>query len=422
MDSSSRSKIFYGYFVVAGCFVTLFVLWGMLLNTFPILLKPMGDDMGWGRGPIMIAMLMGALGTAVAAPIAGKMVDRFGARPVMIAGALLTGVLLLGGAYMINQLWHLWVTFFFGGFGTMTATLIPCSALVSNWFVERRGTAMGVAFSGTSIGGMITSPIINWIIMNFGWRAAFVTTGATLVVFVIPVVFFLIRSHPSDMGVEPYRGAAAETGDDGITWGVGVKEAFSEPAFWQIAAVMLIVGIVTGGVNNHCPAYLNDIGHSKTMAAYAWAAVMGAMSVGKLAIGRASDRFASQKMMAFACALLSLGILILPFSTPYSVVMIFAIIYGPACAAPLVLNPLLTSQNLGMKNFGAIFGILSIMGAVGGAAGPVAAGMYFDKTETYLPIFYVFVGLMLAAGVCSLFIKPVSLRDAIAAEVDEASE
>jgi MFS family permease len=394
----------------------------MLLNTFPILLKPMGEDMGWGRGPIMIAMLMGALGTAVAAPIAGKMVDRFGARPVMIAGALLTGILLLGGAYAITRLWHLWTIFFFGGFGTMTATLIPCSALVSNWFLERRGTAMGIAFSGTSIGGMITSPIINWIIINHGWRNAFVTTGATLVVFVIPAIFFLIRSHPSDMGLEPYGSAAADKSENGTTWGVGVKEAFSEPTFWQIAFVMLIIGIVTGGVNNHCPAYLNDIGHSKTMAAWAWAGVMGTMTVGKLAIGRASDYFSSQKMMAFACALLSVGILILPFAAPYSVVMIFAVIYGPACAAPLVLNPLLTSQNLGMKNFGAIFGILSITGAVGGAAGPVAAGIYFDRTATYLPIFYLFVGFLLAAGVCSFLIKPVSLGNALGVEAAGASE
>lgn len=87
MSSSSGPKFFYGYIIVAACFVVLYMLWGMVLNTLPIFLVPITEDMGWGRGQFMLALVMGAIGTTLSAPIAGKMIDRIGARSIMSAGA-----------------------------------------------------------------------------------------------------------------------------------------------------------------------------------------------------------------------------------------------------------------------------------------------------------------------------------------------
>jgi MFS family permease len=324
----------------------------------------------------------------------------------MTAGTLIIGLGLISGS-QIRHLWQLYIIFAFIGCGLMCASIIPCSLIISNWFVSRRGVAMSAAFVGTSIGGMVMSPIANWIIINHGWRVAFAFSGLTILVTVIPTILFLIRTRPSEMGLEPYRLDTENSKTSADNWGVTVKEAFSLPVFWQIAAIMLLVGIVTGGVGNNCPAYLNDLGHSSTKAAFAWSFVMGVMILGKVVFGPLADAWGAGRVMAIACAMFAGGIAIMLFARPFSVVLIFAAIYGFASGAPLVLNPLLVSGSMGTRNFGALYGILNIMGSVGGAIGPVGAGIFFDRQGTYLPVFYLFIGLMLIGVMVAMSINPV---------------
>lgn len=264
---------------------------------------------------------------------------------------------------------------------------------------------MGVAFVGTSVGGMLMAPVSNWIILNHGWRTAFVVSGISILVLVTPVIFSVVRTRPSDIGLEPYRDSVSEPGTAEDGWGVTVKEALSLPVFWQIATVMLIIGLVTSGLGNHCVAYLTDLKHSPTSAAFAWSMVMAAMVVGKLALGPIADRSGSKVAMAGACILFSMAIGILIFAQAYWVVLMFAGVYGFACGAPLVISPLLTGHYLGTKNFGAVYGTLTVLATMGGALGPVGAGVFFDSQKTYLPVFYSFIGLALVAAMVSMLMR-----------------
>ena len=133
---------------------------------------------------------------------------------------------------------------------------------------------------------------------------------------------------------------------------------------------------------------------------------MGVMILGKLSIGPFADRWSARNAMAGACVLFAISIAIVTFAQPYWIVLVFAAIYGFACGAPLVLNPLLTSEYLGMKHFGVLYGVLNIMATVGGAIGPVGAGIYFDRTGSYLPVFYLFAAMMLVAAVVAISMHP----------------
>jgi MFS family permease len=302
-------------------------------------------------------------------------------------------------------LWQLYAVFAVIGVGLMCGSIIPCSLLISNWFISRRGTAMGGAFVGTSVGGMVMAPVANWIILEYGWRTAFAFSGLTILLLVTPVVLLVIRTRPSEMGLEPYRDpdVAADGGDE--DGGVGTRQALSLGVFWQIGAIMLLVALVTGGLGYHCVAYLSDLGHSPTRAAFAWSVVMGAMTVGKLSAGPISDRWGAKNAMAGACVLFSVSIAILTGAEPYWVVLTFAGIYGFAVGAPLIVNPLLVSGQLGTRNFGAIYGILNALSTVGTAVGPVGMGMFFDSRGTYVPLFQVFVVLMLATALLAFLVK-----------------
>jgi MFS family permease len=405
MKSTSPPRVFYGYYIIGACFIILFMLWGVVLNTFPIFFKPIAENMHWSRGALAIALLAGAVGTTFSAPVAGKLMDRFGVRSIMTVGALIIGGGLLAGSRM-QHLWQLYIIFGFIGCGLMCASIIPCSFIISNWFVSRRGMAMGFAFSGTSAGGMIGSWVANKIILGYGWRTAFALSGISILLIVIPVILLLIRTRPSELGLEPYR-AGSDSAGGNDNWGIGVKEAFRTKVFWQVATIMLIVGIVSGGFGNHSAAFLTDLGHSPTQAAFAWSLVMFVMIFGKFAFGPVADKWGAKNAMAGACILFIASFFILPYAKAYSAVMLFSVAYGFACAAPLVINPLLTAGGMGMKNFGAIFGILNMMANLGGTLGPVGAGFYFDKYRTYYPVFYFFIFLMAVAALTALLIKPV---------------
>jgi MFS family permease len=395
----------YGRCVVGASFAVMFLLYGAVLNTFTIFVDPMATDLGCGRGPLSVAMMTGALGMGAAAPIAGKLMDRIGAKPVMLVGALTIGVGILL-ASRATALWHLYIAYAFVGIGLAGATMIPCSLIISNWFISRRGLAMGIMAMGTSTGGMLMAPVANWIIQNHGWRAAYVFSGTVILTVGLSVIAFLLKPHPSDAGLEPYVGADDPARHINAGWGFSVTEAFRMRVFWQIAAVMFVLGVVTSGVGAHVVPCLTDFGHTPTRSAYAWSVTLFVMTVAKFSFGPISDRWGSKNAMAAACGLMSIALVVLSFATAYEIVMVFAVLYGFGVGAPLTVNPLLVGESLGVRNFGALYGILNLISIVGAAIGPVAMGVASDVQKSYLSILYLFVILMAVVGVVALFIRP----------------
>ncbi len=319
------------------------------MNTFPIFLKPIAESMKWGRGDLAVAILLGSMVPGIVSPLAGTLIDRIGAKKIM---------------------------------------------------------AMSAAFVGTSFGGMVMSPVFNWIILRYDWRTALLVSGVTIWVVVVPLILFAIRTHPREMGLNPYQTGILAGTPAQEPWGFSVKEAFSLKEFWQIGVIIFIISLAFTGLNNHCVAYLNDLGHSPTRAAFAWSLVMGSMVFGKIAFGPIADRWGAKISMAISCVLFSVSVGILIFADRYWVVMVFAGLYGFSCGAPLVINPLLTGDYLGVKNFATLFGILTITGTMGGALGPVGAGYVFDIYGSYIPVFYFLIPLMLVCALIAMVLKP----------------
>src|ERR1700712_3260221 len=201
-----RLPFFYGWVIVAVTFVTMAI--GVTARTsFSLLFPPIVQEFGWERGATAGAFSFGFLVSGALSPLIGRMMDRFGPRAVMELGVLLmaSGLLL---APLTTQLWHLYLTIgMLVGGGSICLGYSGQSLFLPNWFVRKRGLAIGIAFAGVGIGSIIMLPLVQTMIEQTGWRTACTAMGVLVLVTLAPINL-LVRKRPQDMGLEPDGDAA----------------------------------------------------------------------------------------------------------------------------------------------------------------------------------------------------------------------
>jgi len=392
------NKVFYGWFVVAACFVILFSLHGVIINTFGVFVKPVSEGMGWGRGEFSMALAAGALAMAFGAPFVGRMIDRFGAPKTMLSGCLCCGLgmVVLCWATMI---WHFYLLFILIGLGLSAATTIPVSLVIANWFNQKRGIAMGTAFMGTSAGGMIMNPINALLLQKFGWRDSYLILGIVVMLSSIPLVLFIIRTRPSEMNLLPDGKPSHAASDQPLT-GHTLKQAIGTASFWFIAANMLLTTGMANSIGVHCIPFLTDVGHSPLFAATAYGLSMGFMTLGKVASGFCADRWGARQTFTFSAVMTAIGIGILLFASPVWVVLLFVFVFGFPQGAPLTLTPLVTADCHGLRSFGSIFGLATLFSILGAAIGPVIVGYMYDSSGSYTGGFILLIAMTLLGAYC----------------------
>jgi len=201
-----RRPIFYGWVMVAVAFVTMGI--GVNARTaFSLLFPPIIDEFGWERGLTAGAFSFGFLVSAVLTPTLGRIMDRAGPRTVMELGVVLMGAGLLL-APLTSEPWHLYLTLgvLVGG-GSVCLGYSGQSLFLPNWFVRRRGLAMGLAFAGVGVGSITLLPWMQLLIESAGWRAACLAMGL-LILAVLAPINLLLRKQPQDLGLQPDGDAA----------------------------------------------------------------------------------------------------------------------------------------------------------------------------------------------------------------------
>jgi MFS family permease len=186
---------------------------------------------------------------------------------------------------------------------------------------------------------------------------------------------------------------------------LSVPEAVRTRAFWLIGIMMVLAGLVAMGVGVHLMPYLTDIGHTESRAGLIIAIISGMTFLGKITLGSIVDRWGVQPTVALAYGLILTGILLLMGSGGLAVAFVFAIVYGLGIGAPLVVNPALTAERLGLKHFGGVFGVLTLLNTGGVALGAVLTGFIYDAAGSYIPALLLFVGLTAVAGLCGLLAR-----------------
>ena len=305
-----RLPFFYGWLIVVVTFVTMAI--GVNARTaFSLFFPPIIGEFGWERGLTAGAFSFGFVVSAAVSPLIGRMMDRFGPRGVMELGvALMGGGLLL--APLTTQPWHLYLTIgVLVGAGSVCLGYSGQSLFLPNWFIRRRGLAMGLAFAGVGIGSVTLLPWVQHMIEQTGWRTACTAMGI-LVFAVLAPINLLLRKRPEDIGLLP-DGDAAPTATSakpvsnvvdpvwaGTDW--TLRRAMRTARFWWIALGYFSGLYIWYAVQVHQTKFLLDIGFSANVAVWALGVVSLLGIPGQIWLGHLSDRIGREWIWAISCA------------------------------------------------------------------------------------------------------------------------
>jgi MFS family permease len=401
---------FYGWLVVAVTFVTMAI--GVNARTaFSLFYPPIIDEFGWERGVTAGAFSFGFVASAIASPLIGRMMDRFGPRAVMEVGvALMGGGLLL--APLTTQPWHLYLSIgVLVGAGSVCLGYSGQSLFLPNWFIRRRGLAIGLAFAGVGIGSVTLLPWVQHMIEQTGWRTACTAMGILILVVLAPINLVL-RKRPEDIGLLP-DGDAAPSANSAAprsnvvdpVWAATdwtLARALRTARFWWICLGYFCGLYIWYAVQVHQTKFLLDVGFSANVAVWALGVVSLLGIPGQIWLGHLSDRIGREAIWAISC---------FGFSICYAAL----IALKAAPVLPLVYLMIFTQGALGYgltsvmgavvleifqgKHYGSIFGTIMLAALAGGAAGPWLTGLLYDLSGSYTSAF----GLGIAASLLSAF-------------------
>lgn len=395
----------YAWIVAAVTFVALLI--GAGIRSVPgVLMVPLEHEFGWTRATISLAVSVNLVLYGLIGPFAAAMMDRFGVRRTMLVGlaclALGMGLTpLMTASWQLVALWGLVV-----GSGSGVIALVLGATVVNRWFAARRGLVMGILTASTATGQLVFLPVLAWLATAHGWRASALLAAGFAVV-VTPLVALVIRDFPSDKGLLPYGGTAADalpaarTDNPARATIAALREGLRDRDFWILAGTFFICGLSTNGlIGTHLIPACVDHGIPEVAAA-GLLATMGVFDLfGTTISGWLSDRWDSRKLLAWYYGLRGLSLFWLPHALqgPQVARWGFAVFYGLDWIATVPPTVRLTGDRFGAARVGVMFGWIVAAHQLGAAAAAFAAGVTRTQFGDYAPAFWAAGALCLLAA------------------------
>src|SRR5580692_13125065 len=350
----SANRIYYGWWIVLAAFLNLFFVVGIIFYGFPVFYPYFIESLGFTRAQLTQGFLLGFLFAGLPFGIlAGTLIDRIGPRFVILAGIVLVALPLLLMGWM-TRFWQFELLCIVEVLGYVLAGPIPNQVLISRWFSRRRGRAMGYAYLGLGVGGVVAPLLINYLAHTLGWRHALQLMGAVILVVLFPVAVWVTRSAPEELGIGSEPGAEPKMVQKNLSLqsssSIGVAQAARSTGFWLIlAGSTLAIGTI-GAVVQHFILFLKDAGYSATAAARFSTILLASSLGGRVIVGYLADRFRKTHIMTFFYFLIGASVFLLVNPQSSGVLWTFTIIFGFSMGADYMLIPLVVAECFGTRS------------------------------------------------------------------------
>ena len=374
---------------IASSFACMAGFGSIVIYSFGAFIKPLTAEFGWSRQTISTAFACASFTLGICSPGLGFLLDRYGPRRVILPSIVLFALAFASLSMLENSLVQLFCTFvLIGAIGNATAQLGYTRA-VSTWFSTRRGTALAVLLTGSSV-GMVAVPILSQrLLANVGWRMSYAILGALPLLTAFPIAGLFVRERKED---SPQQLAIS-------------APSFSAPksrAFWILLATLFLGAMSTTGVITQLSALLTDRGIKASEAGYAVAAAGAASFAGRLVTGWLLDRFFAPRVGMVLLFITATGLYLLTTAQTLPAAILASFLIGFSMGGEADVTPYVLARYFGLRSLGLLYGWAWTAFAIAAALGSVLLGRAFDRSGTYSDLLLLFALATFIAGLLML--------------------
>jgi MFS family permease len=394
MSEPSRARRDQGL-ALTTAFLSLFSIVGVALYGLPFFYDFFVTDLGWTRQQVTSG---NALSKLIVGPLfgflAGVIVDRFGPRRLMLAGIAMAGLALvgLGGTTTLSAFYFFYL---FNALGYVCGGPLPNQVLLSRLFDKGRGKAMGFAYLGIGIGGMLVPLLAYALIEQFGWRMALRLLGVLIIVLAFPAAYF-VREPPTEQS-----GSGAQAAEP-----VSIVPVLKRPAFYLLAfGSMASIGAIGGTIQNMKLYLALDKGMAQGLVAQVLSLVLAGSIVGRILMGWLADRWPRKRVMLLVYLIVAGAIPLLAVAPTTVALKAAGFLFGVGLGGDYMIIPLMAADLFGLKVMGRLMGIVLTADGVAEALVPMAVATIRDQTGSYTMGFALLVTLA-ALGAVAVALLP----------------
>ncbi|MCY4590804.1 MAG: MFS transporter [Alphaproteobacteria bacterium] len=381
-DLEPGRGLYRGWWVAAGGFIMAFYAWGVGFYGHGFYMVVLGRSTGWSVVMLSSVVSVFWLANVAASLVLGRIVDRFGARPVVVYGALA----MAAGCFALaafetgyfEERWQLFAIFALMGSAYPGLAAMAVSAALLPWFRHRLGLALGIALTGASAGGAVMPPLLAWVSARYGFGLAMTGMGVALVLSVLPVAAFLLRP-PKGRETAGEPGPAA---GDPMRRVTPARRILGSVRFWTVASASgLSLGAQVGFLMHQIPLLQGVLGLSS--AAYAVSIAALSAAAGRFVLGILSVRLPLPVLAAGCYLVQASGLLLLLAGEPPALLFAASAIAGFVIGCVVMLPPLLLVDSFGQDGYGTAYGVTAAGMFVMAGLATAASGWLFDVSGSY---------------------------------------
>ena len=414
MYSMIKNPNNYRWIILAVCFFTITFTNGLTLGGLVVFDRELLDYLSEVTGEEVLRQelkLKDAItlwSTAVFAFIAGIIIDRVGVRALMISGMFLLSATFYYYAQS-DSLTDMYIIHIFQGMVLSMSGMVINVVLISKWFNDNRGLAIGVLLAGTSVGNGIFPQINTYLltISDGDWRQVMIWLALIPLAY-IPVLFAFIKEKPEDVAVKEDNQASNDFKASSIEGGFTLQQTLRSANFWFLSVMAFCTFYSILAMIGHVFLMLDGEGYSPQISATGVSIIFIGGFIGKVISGKLAEMIGRKIVLVGGVAMMLLGSLLIVSSIFYKnplLIWIGLTLYGTGWGGLYTLIQLLVADLFGLIAIGKIMGVINIIDTIGGGLGPIITAVIYDSTQNYLLPFLVISGLLVIALISSSMLK-----------------